>query len=248
MRPFFFFFILLLSCNKTKDISLLDKVIEKHGGIENWNSYKTLEFDLERSGVKEHHIVDLKSRKVLITSKEYTIGFDGKDVWIVPNKEALKYPFGPRFYHSIYYYRAATPFIFADPGVNHKKLRNQNIDNKEYNVIKVFYDSEIGDTPNDSYILYVDTKTNELDFLLYTITYNEKAGKKYRAYKYRWQNISGLLLPSEGIPYNNWDEENKILGEASNKRIALFKNMKLKKESLSSEVFNKPEKAFIVSE
>jgi len=117
---FFLFGLILFSCKEQQTInqeakSLLDEVILKHGGIETWNSYNTLEFDLERSGVNEHHIVDLKSRKVKIESQDYTIGYDGENVWITPSIEALKYPFGPRFYHNIYYYRAATPFVFGGP-------------------------------------------------------------------------------------------------------------------------------------
>ena len=136
--------------------------------------------------------------------------------------------------------------FLGDPGVNHKVLEDQIVDEILYRVIKVTYDAKMGDTPKDNYVLYVDPQTNKLDFLLYTITFNEKAGKNYRAYKYKWQNINGLLLQSEGIPYNSWDDEKKYWVKQIQIEVLFFKNIQLDKGSPSIDIFKKPNDAKVL--
>ena len=49
----------------------LGKVFEKHGGIENWRKQRVLSFNKG----EEAHTVDLHSRKSVISTSEYSLGF-----------------------------------------------------------------------------------------------------------------------------------------------------------------------------
>lgn len=56
----------------------LGKVFEKHGGIDAWRKAQILSFNKG----KEIHTADLHSRKIVINSPKYSLGFDGKEVWL----------------------------------------------------------------------------------------------------------------------------------------------------------------------
>ena len=60
------------------------KLLKAQGGLAKWNLSNTLEFDLVNSedSSTEHHIVNLKSRKVLVQGDSFKIGFDGSEVWV----------------------------------------------------------------------------------------------------------------------------------------------------------------------
>jgi len=150
--------------------SLLTKALTAHGGLANWQTMNTLEYTLERNQKPEQHLIDLQTRKVLLKHEDYQLGFDGQEVWISPNKEA----FGkgsPRFYHNLYFYFYAIPFVLADPGVRYEVLPQKEIQGQLYNALKISYGAGIGDAPDDYYIAHFNTDTNLMEWLLYTVTY-----------------------------------------------------------------------------
>ena len=67
--------------NRIEGVNLLDRFPNKlismfntHGTYEVWDNMNQLSFDLlKKGGVKETHLVDLKSRNTLITSSKFTI-------------------------------------------------------------------------------------------------------------------------------------------------------------------------------
>jgi len=60
---------------------ILDQAITAHGGLEAWQSYKSMTFHVG----EERHVVDLQTRRTLQQGKDFTIGFDGDSVWITPD-------------------------------------------------------------------------------------------------------------------------------------------------------------------
>ena len=88
----------------------LNSMFTAHGTYERWDTMNQLTFDLlKKGGATENHLVDLKSRKTLISSSKFTIGFDGNDVWM--NAEG-KFPIErARFYHNLYFYFYAMQFV-----------------------------------------------------------------------------------------------------------------------------------------
>ena len=136
----------------------LEEAIKAHGGIDTFNQFGTLEYDLKdfpgpKAALSDHQLFDLYSRHTLITSDTYKIGFDGEHVWIT-DPEALGMP--ARFYAATPFYFFGLPFLFADPGCKQEFLGSKTLDGKEYDVVKFFYEAGIGDTPDDNYVAYLD--------------------------------------------------------------------------------------------
>ena len=232
----------------------LAETYEAHGGLETFKQYGTLEYDMKDmpfspAGVlNDHQLIDLNSRKILITSDTYKLGFDGNEVWITPNTAALGIP--PRFYSSTPFYFFGLPFLFADPGANLESLGTKEINGKEYNVVKVSYDAGVGDTPDDDYIAYLDRETNRLKLANYIVTYPplmqgksiEELERHAVVYE-QWQEANGLMVPKK-ISFYEWSDNklgDKPLG------FIRFENVSFKKETPDPAIFQMPEGAEIDS-
>lgn len=218
---------------------IFNKVLDAHGGKANWDAMNTLTYTRGKAEKKEYHTVDLKTRMSLIEVKEkYKLGFDGKDVWVSPNRDSFPGK-SPRFTHNLHFYFVAIPFVFTDPGVNLKDGGIVENGGKQYHLINVTFGENIGDAPEDQYNMYVDPKTNRVDFITYSVTYFDKSrASKYNALKYDWVDANGLLAPTKYIGYK-W--ENETLGEQryeSQIGDALYE-----KESKKASFFGKPEEA-----
>jgi len=258
MKQLVYLFLLstLISCgSKQKEEATTDyyaslpesfsATLKAHGGLDKWRSFKTLEYDLIHDGDSvptEHYTLDLLNRKDLTVADSFKIGFDGNEVWVAPNKAA----FGgssARFYHNLYSYFFTIPFIVADPGVIYSE-DSLTVDGKLYNVIKVAFESGVGDADKDTYKLLIDPSTNRMEKLLYTVTYRSgKAHENYNALGYDdWVDVNGLLMPSKLVGYKYSDG---IIGD---KRYEVsFANIQLKQESPSQDIFEMPAEAEVDS-
>lgn len=219
----------------------LASALEAHGGLERWQSMKTLEFEIERADSTEHHLIDLTNRKVLLSHPNYKLGFDGQDVWVSPNKEA----FGKgsaRFYHNLIFYFHAIPFVLADPGINYEILPQRELDGKTYDAVKISYNDGVGDAPDDYYIAHFDTETHLMKLLLYTVTYySGESNDKYNALVYdEWEEVNGLLMPKLMKGYKFSEDQ---LGDLRYERP--FENIKLSTEAPDQSLFEMPETAEI---
>lgn len=189
----------------------LARGIETHGGLDTWRSFGRLEFHVEKPDIVEHHTIDLQSRKLLIASDRYVIGFNGEDVWITPGLDA--YPGDARFYSSLNFYFFGLPFLLADPGTVHEDLGRRTIDGTDYDVVKVSFEEGVGDAPDDYYLAHFNTQTGTMDLLLYTVTYRSgEPEENYHARTYEWQEEQGLLVPAKMSSYR-WNAEEDALGE-----------------------------------
>ena len=223
----------------------LEESTRAHGGIEQFRGYGTLEYDFnwstEMGEFKDHQLIDLNSRKILITSDKYNIGFDGKEGWIAPGADAMPLP--ARFYSSTPFYFFGLPFLFSDPGVNAESLGTKELDGKEYEVVKITYDKGVGDTPDDNYMAYIDKETNRLRLVNYIVTYSpftegkpiEELDRHAIVYD-EWQETGGLLVPQKITSYD-W-KDGKLDGEP--RSVMTFENVTFTKESPDVSIFSKP--------
>ena len=220
---------------------ILMDAITAHGGLETWQSFGTLEYELTAGGKNEYQLFDLKNRKSLIISDTFKLGFDGQEAWIVPNKEALGRS-SLRFYHNLNFYFFAIPFVLADPGIQYEEMEDVTMDSISYDVLKISYGENIGDSPDDNYICYFNQETKMLDFIRYTVTYfSKETSDKFNALKYEeWQEINGLKVPLKMSSYK-WEEGQ--LGEKRGEK--LFENVVFSKAIPDSVVFAKPDGAEI---
>lgn len=213
----------------------ITKVFGAHGGYNTWSEMKSLSFTLANG---ERHLIDLNSRKVLVEGEKRTIGFDGQDVWVVPDSLVN----GARFYHNLYFYFLAMPFVLGDPGISYEDAGKKELFGMNLRGIKVSYGVGVGDSPKDNYILYFDEATNSMKALMYTVTFrSQESTDKFNLIKYDdWQDISGVLLPKKLQWYNY---KNDSVGEMRNE--AIFTQVSVSKNKPDEKLFIKPEGAGI---
>ncbi len=207
--------IVFVSCkNETKKGSKkerfpekLEKVFAKHGGMDTWRNAKVLSFNKG----KEVHTVDLQTRKTVINHPDYSLGFDGDDVWLDEEKEG-NYKVNPEFYYNLYFYFYAMPFVLADDGIIYEKTTPISFEGIDYPGYKISYKANVGTSPDDNYIIYYNPKTYQMEWLAYTVTFkSKKPSERYNLIKYnKWENVNGLVLPSEITWYKKDKNGNPI--------------------------------------
>lgn len=217
----------------------LTKIFEAHGGLETWKTMRTLEFSMKKPDGYEITTTDLKERYALVEMPKHTIGFDGESVWI-SNKDKTKYEGNPKFYYNLMFYFYAMPFILADDGIVYSNAEPLTFEGKTYPGINISYESGVGESPEDEYILYYDADTNKMAWLGYTVTFfiKEKA-KEWHFIKYSdWQDVDGLLLPKTLSWYN---VENNLPTTLKNE--VEFTNISLTTDKMNLKMYMMPEGA-----
>ena len=213
----------------------LSKVFEAHGGLKNWRSMKSLVYTIPKKDVDEIHTIDLYSRKDRIVTPDYSMGFDGTDVWIDDPEET--YEGDPVFYHNLMFYFYAMPFVLADDGIIYSETEDLVYEDKIYPGIGIAYGANIGTSPKDEYYIHFDPETYEMTWLGYTVTY--RTGEKSDNIKWirygQWLDEKGIHLP-KSITWHNY--EGRTIGAA--KSTVSFENVSLSKEPVASGFFEKP--------
>ncbi|MGB3777491.1 MAG: hypothetical protein WA960_03975 [Tunicatimonas sp.] len=220
------------------------QALEAHGGLAQWRAQQRLEYDVYRKGtLLDHQLVALRSRKVLLTGDDYTIGYDGTHHWVSPDTAA--FPGDVRFYHNLQFYFMALPFLFADPGIRYEPLKPRTIREKTYDGVRISFDPGVGDASDDAYLAYFDPDTHHLTWLLYTVTYFSGApNEKYSARWYQaWHEVNGLLLPERVISYC-WEEN--ALGEVRDTTV--YRNVEISNIPPDESMFLMPNEAMAVGE
>ncbi|MDI9355779.1 MAG: hypothetical protein QM536_01980 [Chitinophagaceae bacterium] len=244
MKTYIYIFIsiMLMSCatkNQKENLennipASLQKCLDYYGGVSTWKSFKSVEFDIE----KEHHIIDLETRKVFISTHDssYSIGFDGKNVWVSPNMQIYGGTH-PRFYHNLHFYFFSFPFILTDPGIKYTSLPEKTFQNTLYTPVSIKYEHNVGDSPQDEYILYIQKENGQLDFINYTATYfTQEASSQYNALVYdTWQEIQNIKVPRN---YTFYKWSNDTIQES--RGSVLFENVIFKNTYPDSNLFVRP--------
>ena len=164
---------------------LVLRAIEAHGGLDAWYRAPTSSYTWEYANVG----ADLQFKSFLVANNRtraayhdlMTIGpygnprpvdarfaWTGTDAWIYPDTiEAIN----PRFWATTGYYFEQIPFVLADPGLNYERLPDAELDGTTYQMVRVSYDAGVGDSPGDTYTLYVHPETGRVHAIRYTVTY-----------------------------------------------------------------------------
>jgi len=218
------------------------KIFEAHGGIDVWNTFNSMYYEIEKETINEKHTVALKSRKSIINAEHHMLGFDGKDVWL-KELDTVKYKSNPRFYYNLMFYFYAMPFILADDGINYGEAESLSMDGKTYPGILISYEAGIGESPDDEYVLYYDPDTHKMAWLGYTVTYfSKEKSKEFHFIKYSdWQTVKGIQLPKTLQWYNY---ENNL--PTTKRNDMQFVNVKLSKNTPDDQIFGVVEGAIIV--
>ena len=211
----------------------LKEVFETHGGLDAWKSAKILSFNKG----EEVHTVDLQTRKTVVNHPNYSLGFDGNEVWLA--QDSIYFKGNPTFYYNLYFYFYAMPFVLADDGIIYEKTDSITFEEVTYPGIKVSYEANVGTSPDDNYILYYHPETKKMEWLAYTVTFrSKKPSDKYNIIKYdEWETVNGLLLPKSIVWYKKDENGNPTepAGTPTNFSLPL-----ISKASLADGFFEKP--------
>lgn len=219
------------------------KVLEAHGGIDQWKKEKTLKFTIGNPGDAEQHIVDLNHRMDKTITLDYEMGYDGKDAWVM-NKKG-KYNGNTVHMHNLMFYFFAMPFVMADQGVNYAKTEDKVIQSKSYQGIKVTFDSGVGASSGDEYYLYYDPETYRMAWLAYKATFGSDKKPEWPNYiSYdKWAEVDGILLPTS-IAWHTVDQ-----GEIKEeKNRVVFNNISLSNEAEPDGFYTKPANAIVAED
>ncbi|MEO6347942.1 MAG: DUF6503 family protein [Aquaticitalea sp.] len=217
----------------------LTKVFDAHGGLDTWKTMRTLEFSMENPDGNEITTTDLKERYSLVEMPKHTIGFDGENVWM-KSKGGAKYEGNPKFYYNLMFYFYAMPFVLSDEGISYSDAQPLTVEGKTYPGIQISYESGVGASPDDQYVLYYDTDTNKMAWLGYTVTYfSKEKAKEWHFIKYsEWQNVEGLLLPETLTWYA---VENNV--PTTKKNDVKFSNISLTTDKMDLRMYMMPDGA-----
>ena len=208
--------------------SALAEAIEAHGGLDTWRSYArmdyaTKDFPLGANAPFDFtQTTDLKNRRHVTRGEGFVSGKNEGGAWALPSVEALGLP--PAFFESGNFYFIAMPFVFADPGVVTRDIESLEFQGKTYDRVAVSYPKGVGDTPEDDYILYIDSQTHRLKMIDFVPTSAEVNGdtplneipRKALVFD-TWDRYDGLLIPSQATFYGWADGE--LQGEGNTYKI-----------------------------
>lgn len=212
----------------------LSTVFERHGGLEAWRKMRTLSFNLNN----EAHTIDLNTRKTIINAATYSLGYDGKEVWL---KEYGNFTFkkNKNFYYNLYFYFYAMPFVLADNGIIYEKTADLIFEGREYSGYKISYKNNIGSSPDDNYKIYFDKETFQMKWLAYTVTFSaKKPSDSYNLIHYHsWKKEQGILLPQQITWYST---NEKGMPESPKAAPVEFSLPLLSETQLPASFFEKP--------
>ena len=222
----------------------LKKVFDAHGGLKLWKSMRSLEFTQVKPEGQEVTTTDLKNRKALIESPDHAIGFDGQKPWLLSKSNVEYKGYDPQFGYNLMFYFYTMPFILSDDGIKFSEAEPLTFEGVTYPGIKISYDSGVGATPEDIYVLYYSENTYKMEWLGYTVNFVPGIDTKelhFRRYS-EWQSVNGLILPKVITGYGFKDDK-----PTTPKSPNVFTNIKLSKSAPDQALFTKPEKANFVN-
>ncbi|PQB04707.1 DUF6503 family protein [Aureitalea marina] len=220
----------------------LARIMEVHGGMDQWNKMNELRFELNKESGREVHQVSLKDRRTRIDGPDWTIGSDGQDVWL---EQAVDSAYGgnARFYHNLYFYFYAMPFVLGDEGIVYEDVEPKELDGVSYPGVRISYELGIGDSDKDEYVLYYDPETYVMKWLAYTVTFKtNESSDNWRYIKYsKWSPINGLTLPETLTWYQVEDDQ-----PTEPRNELLFEKVAVSEAQLGDDLFSRPSSAEII--
>ena len=168
------------------------------------------------------------------------MGFNGKDVWLDEGEKGT-FKGNPSFYHNLFFYFYAMPFVLSDDGITYEKIAPLTFEGVDYPGYKMSFKASVGSSPDDNYKLYYNPKTYQMEWLAYTATFmTKKPSDKFNLIRYNnWNTVNGLILPKEITWYKVG--ENGVPTEPA-RPATEFKKAMISKAKLADSFYEKPVK------
>jgi hypothetical protein len=208
------------------------QAIEAHGGLEAWYRAPTSSYTWAYANkgadlrFKSFLVVDNRTRRayhdLLLTGTyddprevDARFAWDGEQAWIAP--DSIEQP-NPRFWALSGFYFQQIPFVLADPGLNYTALPDDTLDGTPHDMVQVTFDQGVGDSPGDTYTLYLDKDSGRVDAIRYTVSYGKDvepgADLPETFFDYEdYVTIHGLTVPTrfEGYSYSEGEGPGEAL-------------------------------------
>ena len=159
-----------------------------------------------------------------------TQGYNGEEFWL---KDGDSIILDPKKLKMVAFKRPTNFYWFAmiqkllDPNLNYEYIEQTLIDDIEYDVVKVTFNTE-GDKPSDIYQVYVNKSTKLIDQFLFTVV--DFGRMDPLLMKVQYENVDGILIPSKRkYTQSNWKAEiqNENWAKVNWTQIKFDNNLKL---------------------
>jgi len=131
---------------------------------------------------------------------EYWLKVDGKSIEESDKIDVVKFKRPTNFYWFAMFQK------LLSPGVQYEYLGETKSDGKEYEIVKISYNSK-NDQPTDIYQLYINKETMLVDHFLFTVADFGVVETPFLM-ELEYEEIDGLLLPTKRrYKKSNWEAE-----------------------------------------
>lgn len=228
---------------------LVDQIEKKHQK-ESWYAQELIVFDLELYFSGKARFIGTVSMtpdggKVKMESADKTMIWDGENAWTNnSDADATKV----RFDLLTWSYFFAAPYKFSDPGTKYSEFKERKLDKNSYPSFKLSFENGVGDSPDDWYIVYKDSKENLLAAMAYIVTYSKDVKDAeqdphlitYEAY----ETVNGIPIATQWNfwTWNEAGEMKKLLGNATISKVHFTKKAEsVFQPSASFKILGKPQ-------
>ena len=198
---------------------MVDRMLAAHGGMATWKEAPTISFTDEfrpgaaKEGMPSEVTVEQGRRRSYIdyANMKMSLSWDGEKCWT----ENWQMPTPPRFLALLNYYFLNLPWLVKDKGVvlGEPGIERLPNDTAEYISVRMGFESNVGDTPDDYFVLLIDPDTYRLHGCKYVVTYKDalpegisSSPEQLLIYD-EFVDVEGLKLPSH---YTIYDLDNNI--------------------------------------
>ena len=216
--------------------AMLSSMFDAHGGIDTWNDMQHLYFEIVGKDNNVKLNTALKSRMAIVNYGSYSVGFDGERAWTSDTTKIKTNSAKYRYDLMLFFY--GMPFLMGDDGIKYSEVDPLVFDGVTYPGLMISYNSGVGETPNDQYIVYQDPRTKEMAWLAYAPT-SRRNNFSYIKYS-EWGITNGLKLPTG---YTGFKAENGLPTEKRSE--TKFVNASFSKVAKDINIFAKPKGAFM---
>ncbi|MDT0293933.1 DUF6503 family protein [Mesonia ostreae] len=185
----------------------------------NFKSQEAIQFKLNlKFGGKQRMNAKItmltNSSKIRIEKEDGTIlMYDNEKAFLFPKENNYD---GARFDMFTWTYFFALPFKLTDRGTNWQDLKENELNETQYETAKLTFGDNIGDAPDDWYVIYSDKQTKLMKAAAYIVTFGKDtatAEENPHAIVYdNYFSVNGVAFAKEWFFYN-WSEEKGIYGD-----------------------------------
>ncbi|WP_340152853.1 hypothetical protein [uncultured Marivirga sp.] len=102
--------------------------------------------------------------------------FDGQDIWLQPEDSLYE---GARFDALTWSYFFMTPFKLNEPGTYHSAVQSlPYTENQALKTNKMTFGENVGDAPDDWYMIYQNSEIDLLEAMSYIVTFDNRNAEK----------------------------------------------------------------------